>query len=424
MSQLLADTSYPTFTDPVVGSELETRWTYWPVSYVSGDPTVISNVPLPLSGAQLSMVMRGPGEFQATLQLADPDVRAMRPWEMVIPRKTGIVAVRETYNPVSRSWVSEPIAHFIVWAAPRDPETGRMTIRGMTVESLWARRLITKAITWTNIDQATIAADLLLPGNWSQVAVGTAPWPGWITVDPPAAATGVTRTFSYAQGQETNLLEAQQNRSQVAGGYEWLTSVRVLSGANAVSANSVRCQFVLGYPRLGRQIATDATIPRLKYDVHGGGNVLSFELKHDGSTVPNIVWGRGNGYEDLQVKAQVSINEWQYGYLQTEDRFSDPDVKVQSTLEQYCRRHMLDKMGSEQFLASLTVRGDLPPFFGSYIIGDDVILETNDPTWPDDYYGDDGFVTLASRIYGMKITPPQGKKAETVELLLANGSVS
>lgn len=421
---------YPPLVDPAVPLEQETRYTYWPVSYQFGDPTVISNAPLPLSGVQFSWVMRGAGELKGSLQLADDEVRALHPWDKIIPRKTGIVVVREVYLPESSRWVTSAVQHYVVWAAPRDPANGRMLITAHTVEGLWARRLITKAMTWSGADQATIAADLLLPSKFSKVPLGGGGlWPGWITVDPPGL-TGVARDFSYADGQETNLLEAHQNRSQLAvNGYEWTTSIRVLNGTDAASASTFRVQYVLGFPTLGRQLGDDYPVPRLRYDRNGGGNVLAFGLQYDGTSVPNIVWGRGNGYEAEQVKVQVQntdlagLNEWDYGYLQTEARFSDPDVKLQSTLSDYCYRYMWDKLGSEQFVSSLTIRGDRAPFFGSYSIGDEAILETNDPTWPPDWYDGSGYVELLVRIYGFVVTPRQGDKAETVQLLITGERV-
>ncbi len=415
---------YPPFVDPVVQPEQEVRYTYWPVSYAFGDLTVISNAPLPLSGVKFSEVMRGVGELRATLQLVDDEVRAMNPWDKIIPRKTGIVVVREVFDAISETWISTPVQHYVVWAAPRDPHTGRMSIFGQTVESAWARRLITKAITWTNVDQRVIAADLLDPTKFSKIALGAGMWPGWITVDPPTVDTGVTRTFSYPDGAESSLLEAHQNRSQLAtNAYEWRTAIRVLSGSSAVSADSFRCQYVLGFPQLGRQLGDVAPVPRLRFDTNGTGNVRQFAYNYDGSQVSNNVWGRGNGYEDLQVKALAQNNEWQFGFLQTESKFSDPDVKLVSTLADYCLKQIYTQLGSEQFLGSLTIRGDLPPYFGSYVIGDTVILDTNDSTWRPDLYTSDGWVALASRIFGWTVTPPSGTSSETVQLLISGGDI-
>lgn len=404
------------------------RWTYWPVSYQFGDPTVISNVPLPLSGVSYSEVMRGVGMLRGSLQLYDPEVRELDPWSKIVPRKTGLVAVREVFDPDSGMWFGRPMWHGIVWTAPSDPATGQMNITAQTVEGLWAKRLITKAISWTGVDQRQIAADLLVPSKFSKVPLGSGMFTGWVNVDPPVTNTGVLRTFSYADGQETSLLEAHQNRSQLAtNSYEWTTSVRVLSGSSAVSASSFRVQYVMGYPRLGRSVLDDTPVPRLTYDRNGGGNVLTFQRAYDGSNVPNIVWGRGNGYDDLQVKTQVQNtdstgkNEWDYGYMQTEERFSDADVSLVSTLRDYCYRLMWDRLGSEEYLSELELRGDIYPFFGDYVMGDQMILSTNDWTWPPDWYDASGFVDLLTRVYGWTVTPPEGERAETVKMVVSAG---
>lgn len=422
---------YPPFTDPIAQDVQQVRYTYWPVSFANGNLTVIANVPLPLSGVKFSQVMRAPGELRASLQLADPEVRAMNPWATLIPRKTGIVVVRSFYDPAAAQWTHVPQQAYIVWATPREPATGRMTIMAQSIESVWARRLITRAMSWVNEDQVNIPADLLDPAQFSLIGPGPALWPGWITVDPPTVNTGVLRTHSYVDRQETNLLEAHQSRSQLStGSYEWTTGVRVLAGADAVSATSFRPQYVMSYPRLGRKLGDPYPVPRLKYDSNGTGNVRTFQYAHDGSDVPNIVWGRGLGYEELQTKTQVQNtdtfgnDEWDYGYLQTEHRFSDPDVKVVSTLNDYCYRHMWDRLGSEQFVSALTLRGDVTPTFDTYVIGDEVILETNDVTWAPERYDANGYVSLLARIYGWTVTPPEGDQDETVELLVSGGTLA
>lgn len=409
-----------------VEQPLNVRWTYWPVKYVDGDPTVIGNAPLPLGGVQCSVGMRAVGQLRGSLQLADPSVRALNPWDKVIPRRTGIVAVRATQDPNTGDWATTWIEHYWVTAAPTEPATGRMKITGVTVPGLWARRLITKAITWSGVDQQQIAADLLTPSIFSKIALGSSPNTGWINLDLPATPTGVARDFTYVDGQETNLLTAHQDRSQLATNpYEWTTSTRVLVGTDGESASSFRCQFVLGYPKLGRQLGNLASpVPRLTFDTNGTGNVLSFQPQNDGASVTNIVWGRGNGYADLQVKTQVQYqpsgtNEWQLGFMQTEGRFSNPDVSDVNTLNDQCYKQMYETLSSQAFIANLTIRGDLFPYYSSYVIGDQMILQTNDQTWPTDYYNASGYFELLVRVYGWTITPPEGEASETVDLLLA-----
>jgi hypothetical protein len=425
------DLPYPPPDDPATLLEQEVRYTYWPVAYQFGDPTVISNVSLPLSGVQFSQAIRGVGEFRASLQLTEDEVRAIYPWDKIMPRKSGIVVVRSVFNNASSSWESEPVQHYVIWAAPRDPHTGRMSIYGTTVEGLWARRLITKAMSWSGQDQTLIAADLLDPNQFSQIPLGSGMWTGWINVDPPVLVTGVARTFSYAEGQETNLLEAHQNRSQLAtNSYEWTTRPRVLVGDDAESASTFRLEYQMGFPYLGQGVGGIDPPKRMRFDTYGSGNVLSFSMNHDGSEVPNIMWARGKGYDQLQVKAlvtnvdQLGQEEWEYGFLQTEAKFSDPDVSLVSTLTDYARKAMWEKLGSEQFIPSLTIRGDMPPYFGTYSLGDQFILETNDATWRTDLYGDSGYVEVLLRAFGWVVTPPQGEQSEHIQIVLGAGALS
>ena len=49
--------------DPTLRVPQQVSYTYWPVAYNFGDPTVISQTPLPLSGVQFSKGMRMAGQL-------------------------------------------------------------------------------------------------------------------------------------------------------------------------------------------------------------------------------------------------------------------------------------------------------------------------------------------------------------------------
>lgn len=411
----------------------DVEYTYWPVNYLNGDPTVITNASFPLSGVQFSVLPRGVGEMKASVQLADPEIRGMNPWDKFVPRKTGIVVVRSVT--ASNGLVESTIPfHGILWTAPKDPATGRMDLTFQTVESLWARRLITgpppvgmrdsmnnllPSVTWTTTDQAQIVRDLLNPLFFSQIGYGgTGLFPGWINVEAPAANMGVPRDMTYRRGQDTTLLSAHQDRSKIIGGYEWYTAARVLSGTSPLDAASFRLQFIWGYPRLGRTYDGGDDIPRFTYATDGRGNVAQIKYAYDGSAVSNVVWGTGAGLDADALRVVTTYaQDWANGFLVTEQTFSNPDVSVRSTLQDQTNSKLIQGFANEQFVESVTVRGDLFPYFGSYNIGDDCLFSTDDYTWPD-LDGERG-VTYVSRIMGWKVTPPEGSHSETVDLVLA-----
>lgn len=406
-------------------------YTYWPVNYLNGDPTVISNVPFPLSGVQFSVLMRGVGELRAALQLAEPEVRAMGPWDKFIARKTGIIAVRTVTREDGYREHTVPFGG-ILWQAPVDPETGRMNMVFQTVESLWARRLITgppplgqrdasgnlrPSVTWTSTDQFQIARDLLNPALWSQLGAIAGQFPAWINVEGPSGNSGVVRDMTYKRGSETSLLQAHQDRSRIINGYEWYTTHRVLSGNDAFNASTFRVQFVAGYPRLGRKYSSGDNVPTFTYRTDGRGNVKKIQPAYNAQNVSNVVWGTGSGYDDdaLRVVAKYPA-DWMYGFLMTEARFANPDVNQQNTLQDQTNARLIQSYANEQYLEALTVRGDLFPYFDSYQIGDDCLVDTDDWTWPDRPDGSRG-VQYLSRIMGYRVTPPEGDQSETVEIL-------
>lgn len=507
MAALLAAESY----DPP--EEQQVSYTYWPVNYYLGEPTVISNVPLPLSGVSFSQVLKNVGELRASLQLADPDVRAMNPWELVLPRKTGIVVVRSVLSDAdNETYEHTAVWHGTVWTRTPNPATGRWDIVARTVEYSWARRLITGPMTggnlvWVQKDRTVIAQDLLTPELFSQLGpaeqlgsatatldaatvdrvvvatadVGDIPlgsyvkittptgidrlnaggtgsifrvaglspsggntavivtpnidelsltgdvvtvidlWPGWINIDKPTTMTGqIVRGHRYLRDQQTNLLTAHQDRSKASDGYDWHTSVRVLSGTDALNATAYRLQYVMGYPRLGREYGV-SDIPRFTHRVNGQGNVLRADPVYNGEGVNNAVWGQGSGYDTDTVRAFASnTSDWANGFLITEGRYSNPDVTRADTLEEYTVAALVQSYADEQYLGTITIRGDKPPYFGTYALGDDALFTTDDYTNPDGPNGDRD-TTYVTRIMGWTVTPPEGNSSETVALVLASG---
>lgn len=408
-------------------------YSYWPVNYLNGDPTVISNAPFPLSGVQFSVLGRGVGEMRASLQLAEPEVRSMNPWDKFIERKTGIVVVRTVTLENGQQEHTAPF-HGVLWRAPADPSTGRMECIFQTVESTWARRFITgpppigqrdsagnlrPGMSWTQADQFQIARDLLNPGLFSQLGNVGGQFPGWITVEGPSGTSGVLRDMSYKRGSETNLLTAHQDRSRVINGYEWYTAPRVLTGLNAYDAGSFRIQMIAGYPRLGRSYESEDIIPRFAYHADGRGNVSSIKYASNSHSVANTVWGTGSGYDDdaLRVVARYPA-DWQYGFLVSEDKYSNPDVSNQNTLQEQTNAKLVQGYANERYIESLVVRGDLFPYFGTYNLYDDCLVTTDDWTQQGDTESERER-TFVSRIMGWIVTPPEGDNSEMVEMVLS-----
>lgn len=489
-------------------AQQEVRYTYWPVNYFLGDPTVISAAPLPLSGVKFSHQFKGAGELRAALQLAEPDVRAMNPWELILPRKTGIVVVRSSRMLSDETEVHRAVWHGTVWEAPTNDATGRMDITARTIEYGWAQRLITGPmaggdLTWAQKDRTVIVQDLLTPERFSQLgpaanngtAVGQGTsittgyliatdadavdigvgeyvqlytsggdlkqdqvfrvvsknsaagftninftpnanastvagdlmvsvdlFPGWINVDKPTVMTGRLHDLTYKRDQQTNLLEAHLDRSKVADGYDWYTAVRVLEGENAYDAKSYRVQFVMGYPRLG-QVYGEDDIPRFSYYVDGRGNVVSNTTVYNGSGVRNAMWGAGAGYDSATLRAVATNSaDWRNGFLITEGKYSNPDVSVAATLQSQTNAALIQTYANERFLDRVTVRGDLPPYFGEYFIGDDALFTTDGWGNPDGPNGDRS-LTYLTRVLGWTVTPPEGSHNELIELVLAGGGV-
>jgi hypothetical protein len=164
-------------------------------------------------------------------------------------------------------------------------------------------------------------------------------------------------------------------------------------------------------------------VPRVSYFVDGRGNALPPKYAHSGLAVPNAVWGNGSGLDDATVRAlATNTQEWDNGFLITESRYSNPDVSVQATLQDYTNAAILQALANEIYISELELRGDLQPYFGSYVIGDDLILVSDDWTLPDLSDGTREKASL-TRIMGWRVTPPEGNGTERVSLMLGTNGV-
>lgn len=330
----------------------------------------------------------------------------------------GWVALNETTMTGEASGGSGGLSFVGLVSTSTSDATGIATASAITTNAV-----VSSPTAWQNVDQQQIAADLLNPAKWSQVAVGSGNFPGWVTIDPPTVPTGVrVSSFGYQLGAQSSLLQAQQDRSNVDNGYEWFLELRVLSGVDAGSANSYREQFILGYPRTGAQLAKGQPVPTFTSRMDGTGNVVSYKQSYDGSNVANIVWGQGSGFQSSAVQAlAVDSSQWSEGFLQTERQYQNTDLSDQATLQQYTNAQIVLDLANESFISGLTVRGDLAPTLDTWALGDDVIFMADDWIWPDGAHGRQ--VSFLTRILGYVVTPPEGSTGETVQVLMNGGDL-
>lgn len=198
--------------------------------------------------------------------------------------------------------------------------------------------------------------------------------------------TGTNASFGISAGS----IPASVNRDRtyefknVKDAIEGLSSLNINNGFDfEIDANK---QFSVFYPRKG----LDKSDLVFEY----GKNILSFSETLDATDMANeiLVLGSGNGSEMItSVRDSNATTQSQYKIRQKVLSFKD--VIETATLNDNGDKELALRQVQQQII-SLKTKGNLEPFYGSYVVGDSVRVKIN--------YGIISIDTLF-RIYGIKV---------------------
>ena len=267
----------------------------------------------------------------------------------------------------------------IVWLAPYIDNPPRRDVRAADTWSYWRNRVIYKNVVKTNVDQCTIAQDLITSSIADQG--------GDIGVTVESSTSGVLRDRTYNSFELKPVAEAVEQLAAVDNGFDFAIDCAYSSTTGALTKT-----FRTSYPRRGRSFQQTGHV----FEV--GRNVTDWTWPTDGTQIANKVWviGRGEGAAMLlaseadtsQITATSSGGP---GYPLLEQTLSRTDISVKSTLTALAIAR-LKAYSTPVVLPQVTVRADLDPVFGSYITGDScrfIVPPDTSPRFPnglDSYY--------------------------------------
>ena len=339
---------------------------------------------LPLSGARFDLRLNGAGSLTAQLMITDPKVAALPFLAATEPGRTALYVDRDGVL----LWGG------IIWT--RRSSGDRLELGGLEFESYFSRRLITTDAVFTAVDQLTIARSLI---STAQGVSG-----GNIAVNLDSSTSGVLRDRTYNGYELKPVLESLQQLSAVDNGFDYAIDVAYVAGAPTRTLN-------LGYPRRGTQAASSGFM--FEYP----GNVQSYVWPEDSTSQATTSYATGAGTGPGQLRASSSRTDLiTAGYPLLEGKFSYIDVVVQSTLQAHAAGDV-KALGTPIVVPQITVRADLDPVVGSYIVGDELRLRITD-----DRFAGTSIATgidTYKRITAIAVTPP-GSGAETVTLTLGD----
>jgi hypothetical protein len=337
---------------------------------------------MPLTDVTYGRVRNGVGEISANLALspkfavASAQIDATRRWRVVhVERDHSVMGT------------------YVWWARRYDRARRRLVLKGAELWSLVRRVTFARTVTYTNVDQAYVASQVL---TWLFAQHGA---DYGITVTAPS--TGRVRTRSYYSYEQKPVGEIIEQLGAVIDGFDWsLDTTRV--------GDSIERSWRLHYPRVGRPASQNQLI----VEVGAAGVELgSFDEDASDASTRHTAIGAGDGTSMLTA-TEIDSLAISRGDPLLDTTASYKDIKVASTL----RSHAVRGLFEHQPLAgipSVVLPADYPGApLGSYVAGDDIRVRVpprTDPFWPDG-------LDRPHRIKSWKARPPKDGEVELVEL--------
>ncbi|MGE0138665.1 MAG: hypothetical protein AB7R77_12660 [Ilumatobacteraceae bacterium] len=295
----------------------------------------------------------------------------------------------------------------IVWAGiiwkRKYERVGRVISLGAgTFESYYAHRRFDGESQYINHEQLSIFRDFAnychASGAGSDIGITVPTLDNGINT----AASGVLRDRYYPGIDRKLYSELFDQLASLQDGFDWAVDV-TWSGSTIVR------NLNLSYPRRGRFAYESGIV----FD--SDRNLIDYDVDEFGEKATNRVFGvgQGDGVDSLQSTASRP-DLIDLGYPLLDGLFIEKSISEQSTLDGKVTQLAAD-YGAPPTQLSLTVRGDVEPEIGTWIVGDDVrVVIRPDERFPagvDSYY----------RILAADFTV-DGNASETVDLTVEAAS--
>lgn len=165
----------------------------------------------------------------------------------------------------------------------------------------------------------------------------------------------------------------------------------------------------IGYPRLGAPLEFTELV--LSYP----GNILNYYWTENTADSANRTWATGDGDEAaIKVGFAQNLSSMNAGYPVLDSVINHAGVTKQTTIDSHARKD-LTKLGIPRLSQQFQVSAEESPVFGTYSIGDDALLEIEDP-WA-------GNLSSSVRVVGWSVTPSSSENVEEVSLVLDGDEV-
>ncbi|GIH95448.1 hypothetical protein ACFFMN_23060 [Planobispora siamensis] len=336
---------------------------------------------LPMDEVSFSWELRGVGTFTGQIPLYADELPAARVLEAVQPYRTKIFAERDG-GLVWGGWIHQEPSY--------DSSTGKLTVSAEESLGYFARRTM-PSVVFSGVDQLTIARSFLTTAQAE---------PGgdmWIAVD-PSVLSGRLRDRSYSQYDQSPVLTALTQLSEVIDGFDFSTQVGWVGGLPHEL-------LVLGYPRLGRTGKDSGLVFEFDRFSGSGGNIDSYTWGDAGVPMSTRTWANSETDEGVQLTARSERPDLiADGYPVMENSESFDGVVNGSTLQTHADA-LQDFRSAPRVVAQFTLVAGAGVDIGDFGMGDEVLVRLSD--WrhpPNPTTGAPGYLNYL-RITGCAVAP-------------------
>jgi hypothetical protein len=315
---------------------------------------------LPLGQVTFEQRLNSAGQFDASLALSGSAARRRVLLDATTPERTVVYAERDGVI----------VDGFVVWA--RSMSAGQpLVLRGASLWSLFARNRIVSTLTFAATDQLSIARAIV---DHVQGQSGA----GFGVVSDGAVLSGRVRDRMWPSWDRKCAGDAVSELASVQDGFDFAVECGWVGGV-------VERRLVFGYPRRGR--SAGATGLR----VVAGKNMTGWRRTEDGlrSARSVDVFGAGDA-GDMLIATQTRTDLLDRGWPLTWESRAHKDVTVQATLDAHASAYVAARAATPAFWEFDVSLTDPDIGVGSWVVGDDVLVEFDedaDPLLPDGYRG-------------------------------------
>jgi hypothetical protein len=336
---------------------------------------------LPLTGVAFGSQLNQAGTFRGHILLSGIDTVGFNIANSTIPAKCAIYVDRDGVL----VWGG------VIWNRSYQSSSQVLSLNAREFESYFERRRITSDQVFNNVDQLSIAQNLI------SLAQGV-PY-GDIGVQVGVETSGVLISKVYYDYEKKTYYSALQDLSRAENGFDFNIDV-AYDGSGAPTKT-----LTLGYPRIGEVYSS--TNPSALLFEFPAGNVVEYEYPEDGSIAANTIYALGAGSNEGKLEATYQDTTYlTAGWPLLEDQSNYSDVTDPTYLAELAQGQT-EAVSYPPTVIKIVVPAYVDPVYGSYSIGDDARLRITDERFPSTGVGTAVQAGLDEvyRIVGIEVQP-------------------